>query len=446
MRLLLVLPAYMPFVGGAQTFGRAISRRLTADGHRVTILTTAAQQADDFWQPPPAGRTALPQREEMEGAQVIRLPLVYPWPAPYRFGLARRLTHLFARLPLPALWQRYLLRHFTRSMPPLLGLQSELPPLIAAADLVLVVDASWDGLFVGAAQAALAQTKPLVVVPLIHTGSPAITARFRMAHQVAVYRQADAVIALSPSEQELLAGWGVEQARLHCLPLGVEAVDVAAAQKQSEDVRRRYRLPECFVLFLGATTYDKGAFTLAQMVAELFLQGQEMHVVYAGPSQHQLVMFRDIFPPRVRAILQERLHLLGVVNERTKQALLAGCAVLALPSRVDSFGIVLLEAWQHSKPVVAAAIGGPASIIADEETGLLVPFDAPAALAAALQRILNQPGLAARLGAAGRQVVTNQYTGDKCYDDLYQIFNHIRSVADAEDAKSNRMGRRDERL
>jgi len=180
-------------------------------------------------------------------------------------------------------------------------------------------------------------------------------------------------------------------------------------------------LPARFILFLGAATYDKGAFTLALAVAELAQRGEDVAVVYAGPQEHRLAVFIDTQPAAVRAILKERTRLLGVVDEAMKQTLLAGCVALALPSRVDSFGIVLLEAWQHGKPVIAAAVGGPATIVRHDETGLLVPFDAPEALATAIQRILNEPGLAARLGAAGRQVVINQYTGDTCYDIFYQI-------------------------
>lgn len=419
--LLVVVPAYAPFVGGAQTFCRAMARRLVAEGHRVTVLTSNAQQADDFWSPPPAIRDDLPAHDEMDGAQIIRLPLAYPWPAPWRFGILRRTTHLFARWPLPAVWQKAILRHFAPSLPPLFGLQSELPPAIADADLVFIVDASWDGLFVEAAQTAFAQSKPVVVVPLIHTGSPAIIARFRMAHQTAVYRKAAAVVALSQPEKARLADWGVAQSRLHTLSMGVEALDAETIRQNREAVRRRHGLPERFVLFLGAATYDKGAFTLAQAVADLAHEGKAIEIVCAGSQQHQLAVFLDIFPATIRAILKERIHLLGEVKEQTKQVLLADCVALALPSRVDSFGIVLLEAWQHAKPVVAAAVGGPATLVTHEKTGLLVPFDDSAALASALQRLFTEPDLAARMGASGRQIVINQYTWDNCYDAFSRI-------------------------
>lgn len=418
MHLLFVVPAYAPFVGGAQTLCRALAQRFVQDGHRVTVLTTNAQEADDFWLSPPAIREELPRREDMAGVQVVRLSLDYPWPAPVRFGALRRISYLLARLPLPRRFHSALLRHFTRFMPPLPGLQSELPPLLEKADVVLLVDASWDGLFVGAARAATAQGKPVMALPLVHAGSPAILRHFRMAHQVEVYRRADAVVALSPPEKQLLAGWGVAPDRVGCIAPGVD--DRTGPQNDETDPAAS-NLPARYLLFLGAATYDKGAFTLAQALVELARCGENVALVCAGPQQHRLAVFIDTQPAPVRAILKERVHLLGVVEESQKRALLAGCAALVLPSRVDSFGIVILEAWQQGKPVVAAAVGGPAALVTHNETGLLVPFDDPPALSASLKRILTDETLATRLGRAGRQTVTTDYTWDKCYDAFHQI-------------------------
>lgn len=426
MRLLIIVPAYAPFVGGAQTLCRGLAQGFVADQHRVTVLTTNSQQADDFWLPPPANRAPLAYRETLEGVQIVRLPLFWPWPAPWRFGLLRRISHLLARFPLPGLIQKPLLRHFTPFMPPILELQSEVRRAAEKAELILLVDAGWDGLFANAAEVVFSLAKPVIALPLLHTGSPAILSHFCMAHQMAVYRQAAAVIALSVPERTRLTGWGVTEDRLHCLSPGVtplESLPLGASEEENSP------LPSPYVLFLGAATYDKGAFTLAQAVAELLRQGEEVALVFAGPQQHRLAVFIDTLPPELRAILKPRLHLLGQVDEATKQRLLAGCTVLALPSRVDSFGIVILEAWQHAKGVVAAAVGGPASLIAHEETGLLVPFGDSTALAGALARMLNEAGLVARLGAAGHQIVIHQFTWDKCYDAFYQIAARIIAPA-----------------
>jgi glycosyltransferase involved in cell wall biosynthesis len=79
-------------------------------------------------------------------------------------------------------------------------------------------------------------------------------------------------------------------------------------------------------------------------------------------------------------------------------------SVVASPSVLpESFGLGLLEAMSFGRPVVASRLGGPAELILDGETGFLVPPSEPAALAAALDRLLADPTLARRLGEAGRR-------------------------------------------
>jgi glycosyltransferase involved in cell wall biosynthesis len=71
---------------------------------------------------------------------------------------------------------------------------------------------------------------------------------------------------------------------------------------------------------------------------------------------------------------------------------MAALDVLVLPASYKSFGLVLIEAMAAGKPVVATATGGVPGIVRDGETGILVPPLAPGALAAAVVRILGDPG------------------------------------------------------
>lgn len=82
-------------------------------------------------------------------------------------------------------------------------------------------------------------------------------------------------------------------------------------------------------------------------------------------------------------------------------AWLARADVFVHPARWEGFGLVLLEAMLAARPVVATKVSSVPEIVADGETGLLVPPDDPAALAEATVRVLNDRELAARLGAAG---------------------------------------------
>lgn len=87
------------------------------------------------------------------------------------------------------------------------------------------------------------------------------------------------------------------------------------------------------------------------------------------------------------------------------------CAVAVLPSTSDaeSFGMVLAEANACGRPVVGTRVGGIPSFVQDGENGLLVPPGDAAALADALARVLLDPGLAARMGDAGRVRVLREH-------------------------------------
>lgn len=82
---------------------------------------------------------------------------------------------------------------------------------------------------------------------------------------------------------------------------------------------------------------------------------------------------------------------------------LAQADVFVLSSRSEGMPIAVLEAMAASLPVVASAVGGLHEVVVDGRTGLLTPAADPGALAAALGRLVADPGLRARLGEAGRE-------------------------------------------
>jgi phosphatidyl-myo-inositol dimannoside synthase len=77
-----------------------------------------------------------------------------------------------------------------------------------------------------------------------------------------------------------------------------------------------------------------------------------------------------------------------------------------LEQSVEGFGLVYLEAAAHGLPVVAHDVGGVSEAVQDLVTGLLVPPDRPAQLAAAFEKLIHDPVLRRRLGTAGREWAT----------------------------------------
>jgi glycogen(starch) synthase len=79
--------------------------------------------------------------------------------------------------------------------------------------------------------------------------------------------------------------------------------------------------------------------------------------------------------------------------------------VLVVPSRYEPFGMVVLEGMLRGQAILAANVGGPAELLEHERTALLYPAGDVDALAASIVRLLRDPGLRTRLGAAAREGV-----------------------------------------
>jgi glycosyltransferase involved in cell wall biosynthesis len=103
--------------------------------------------------------------------------------------------------------------------------------------------------------------------------------------------------------------------------------------------------------------------------------------------------------------------------------ILASSSIFVLSSRAEALPVSVLEAMAAGLPVVATRVGGVPELVVEGETGLLVPPGDPRALAAALQRLLDEPELRARLGAAGRARVEEHFTLESFLEshlDLYR--------------------------
>jgi glycosyltransferase involved in cell wall biosynthesis len=104
-----------------------------------------------------------------------------------------------------------------------------------------------------------------------------------------------------------------------------------------------------------------------------------------------------------------RVTRLGALTDDQKRDFFAGIDIFALPSRTDSFGLVLLEAWANGKPVVAYRAGGPADLVRHGEDGYLAPCGAVGVLADHLWHLTQHSQLRQQLGRAGQDRVRKEF-------------------------------------
>jgi glycosyltransferase involved in cell wall biosynthesis len=126
--------------------------------------------------------------------------------------------------------------------------------------------------------------------------------------------------------------------------------------------------------------------------------------VIAGPVLSDVTEFARQLP----AGDLNHIHILGFVSEEERRDLLDACDLLALPSRTESFGLVFMEAWANRKPVVGARAGAIPAVVRDGVDGLLVDFGDNAALADAIDVLVNSSTLRAQLGASGYANVVDE--------------------------------------
>ncbi|MFM8991708.1 MAG: glycosyltransferase [Alphaproteobacteria bacterium] len=202
------------------------------------------------------------------------------------------------------------------------------------------------------------------------------------------YRRCDWLVANTPDIRDWLVGQGWPAARVVHLPNFVDAEAAPAVDRVALDTPLDAKL----VLALGRLHPNKGFDVLLEAVARA--PGLQLWIAGEGPEEQSL---------RARAAalgIDARVRFLGW--RRDVAALLATCDMLACPSRHEPLGNVVIEAWAHRRPVVAAASQGPRQLLRDGETGLLVPLEDADALARAMSALAADPGRAAALAGAGR--------------------------------------------
>ena len=416
MRILHTNAGYWPFVGGAETYLRAMSERLARDGHPVVVAATDATGVQNYWDP---RRPRIPELEAtLNGVQIVRCPVGHLPLAPWSFYLLRRLVTDLARLPFDT---RPLLDRLVPWMPRVPTLKTTLEALAPGFDLVHGVNIALEWPLLAGWRYARRHGLPFVATPFVHVGERAVQRFYTMPHQLAALRDADRVIVQTGIEAGELARLGVPQARIVRLGMGVDLDEVQGGD--GARFRAQHGIDGPVVTFMGVLTDDKGVVYLLRAMQRLWDAGSEATLALAGP-----LIEPSGFERAYRELPEAhhaRVRRLGPVGGAVKQDLLAATDVFALPSRVDSFGIVYLEAWAYGAPVIGCRAGGVPDVIDHDADGLLVEFGDVAALAAALDALLADPQRRRAMGAQGRAKVEARYTWDRIYGGLRAVYEEL---------------------
>jgi alpha-maltose-1-phosphate synthase len=221
---------------------------------------------------------------------------------------------------------------------------------------------------------------------------------------------AAAVIAVSEGMRaDVLSNYpAVDPARVHVVYNGIDAEQYAP--DPATDVLERYGVDTSkpSVVFVGRITRQKGVPVLLRAAAHLDPEVQL--VLCAGaPDTPELGAEVAGLVEELRKTRAGVIWLSGMLSKREVIQLLSHSTLFACPSVYEPLGIVNLEAMACGTAVVASKVGGIPEVVADGETGLLVPPDDPDALAESINALTRDRDRAKAMGVAGRERAQSQF-------------------------------------
>jgi glycosyltransferase involved in cell wall biosynthesis len=384
---------YPPALGGSEAYFARLSRFLAVED-QVTVFTTVARDLEAFWSR--RGRT-LPGGISIEDAVEVRRYPLLRWPG--RRYLLKALSffphHTWRCMTLPCnpiAWQMW--RDATHGP--------------ERFDLVHATALPYGWPMVCGLQLARRLRVPFLLTPFLHLGNPndprdRTRRTYLSPALLSLVQAADCVFVQTNLERSALLRHGVASEKLVLLGMGVAAEECSGGNRQAARTAWACAKDEIVIGHLANNSEEKGTVDLLRAAAKAWDGGRRFRLVLAGPEMPNFRDFWKSFRPA------GRVQRLGVLDEREKRDFFAGIDVFALPSRSDSFGLVLLEAWANGVPNLAYRAGGVAEVIHHEHDGLLVDCGNTDGLAAALGRIVEDEPLRRRLGEAGRARTKNEF-------------------------------------
>jgi glycogen synthase len=229
--------------------------------------------------------------------------------------------------------------------------------------------------------------------------------------------RADSIIAVSQGmKDDILKLFDVDPARIDVIYNGIDTDEYRAVEGTGTLARYGIDPAMPYVLFVGRITRQKGIIHLVNAIK--YIDERVQIVLCAG--QPDTPEIGKEMSDLVQQVQRERNNVVWIrewVDTPAKIELYSHATVFCCPSIYEPFGIINLEAMACSTPVVASAVGGIKEIIVDGETGYLVPLEQQQtspfeavrpdefarSLADPINRIVADPQLRARLGAASRR-------------------------------------------
>jgi glycosyltransferase involved in cell wall biosynthesis len=382
-----------PHCGGQGVYTRELARELTALGHEITVFS--GPPYPDLTDPETLVR--VPSLDLYRPSNPFRVP--WPWevrttvdlrefaimcgagfPEPYTFSLRAQRILAARRHDFDLVHDNQCLGRGLITM-----MERDGWPVLATLHHPITVDRDLD---------------------LAHTRSPLRRVTLRRWYgfldmQATVARQIPRLLTVSESSRrDIHAQMGVDEERLHVVPVGVDPTVFRPLPHFA-------RVPGRLMTTASADVPMKGLVPLLEALAKVRTERPDAHLMVIGSPKP-----KSAIPGRISQLgLDRAVEFVSGVSTESIVERYAQAELACVPSLYEGFSLPAVEAMACEVPVVGTTGGAVPEVIGrDGDTGLLVPPGDPSALANAIVRALDDPALRARIGAAGRRRARARFT------------------------------------
>jgi len=368
MRILCVTQRYYPVVGGAENLIKTYLDFLALE-HDITVFTSNSLSLDSFWNETnslipdtkldyPVKRFDVLIPSKIKNDKNLQLlPLLSNYPGPF----------------MPDLWIELLARELKY-------------------DLIIATAFPYDHV-IPAFIAAKKWNIPIIAIPLIHDEFPEL---FLTGMRLSLLSCANSIFVLSQNEKQLLIEFGFDGSHIHQIKPYIKKQN---PDKQEISLfRKKYGLKnKKIILFAGSKSFVKGIRILIESMKKIWKTHDDVILLLVGPTTNE---YQNYFR-KLPKIFKEKIIDLEVIDDKTKDLAFESCDLFVLPSKSESFGLVIIESWIHKKPVIGCNISSTKELIDHMENGLLISFGDIDDLSDAISKLLEDDALAENLGKMG---------------------------------------------
>ena len=375
MTIGLVGTTYRPIVGGMETYISRLARGFVEAGNEVVVATRFVERR-------PLDSRALyvsSERLRFYNEDGVRIAIISP-PNWLRFAFP-----LLYRMHFYDVTSRLAREVAVRAFCPALRC------VFKGCDVIHHSGTGQEMLGYAAARVAAEMGVPFVVTPHTHAG-----AWGDGVGDFQLYGRADKTIALTEDERSRLVGGGLKEGSVFVVKHGSSSTSAASGRR----FRTKHGVDGPMVFYLGRKTKAKGYQLLLDAAPEVWKRCPEAMFVLAGPLGTNDEFRKDV-------LSDPRILDLDVLTDAERDDAYAASDVVCVPSAHEAFGLVYVEAWAFSKPVVALRIPTLVEIVEGARGGLLTDHT-PEAVADALSTLLADPGLRNELGRAGNDTASRR--------------------------------------